>query len=256
MARTRSPLKDRPLRYAGQSLDEHSRDVISDYALGPVVFALFTVLIAALEWMKHYQSIPPKPWLYSSVAVPAVCYAVWRFFRVRSEINNVWLGRDGEKEVGQGLEELRQKGYQVFHDIIGDGFNLDHVLIGSAGIYTIETKTHSKPNRGRPTVLFDGETILIDKAKPDRDPVTQAMAQATWLKELLKKSTGKKFDVRSVIVYPGWYVQHGGVKASEVWVLNPKGLPSFLDREPRRLSPEDVHLASFHLSRFVRSAAA
>jgi len=39
-----------------------------------------------------------------------------------------------------------------------------------------------------------------------------------------------------------------------VWVLAPRRLVTFLDHEPRRLSQEDIHLASFHLSRFVRTA--
>jgi len=39
----------------------------------------------------------------------------------------------------------------------------------------------------------------------------------------------------------------------EVWVLNPKGLPSFLENEAAILSAEDVKLASYHLSRFIRA---
>jgi hypothetical protein len=36
MRNKRSPLKDRPLRNPGQSLDEQIRDLVSDYALGAV----------------------------------------------------------------------------------------------------------------------------------------------------------------------------------------------------------------------------
>ena len=38
-----------------------------------------------------------------------------------------------------------------------------------------------------------------------------------------------------------------------MWVLEPKALPSFLEREAVRLPKEDVQLIAFHLSRFVRS---
>jgi hypothetical protein len=71
----------------------------------------------------------------------------------------------------------------------------------------------------------------------------------------LNESTGRRFAVKSVIVYPGWWVNEQFSKENTVWVLEPKRLPTFLEREPRRLSPEDIHLASFHLSRFVRTAA-
>jgi len=58
-------------------------------------------------------------------------------------------------------------------DVVGDGFNVDHVLIGPAGVFTVETKTHSKP-RGDARVVFDGEAIQVAGMEPDRDPVVQA----------------------------------------------------------------------------------
>jgi len=250
----RSPLKDRPLRNPGQSLDEQLHDVRDDYVLEPLVFALLIVLLTAAEWWKYYQSQPPAPFHYSIVAVVAVAYAVFRFYRVLPRVRQLKLGRDGEKEVGQNLEALRERGYQVFHDVVGDGFNLDHVLIGPAGVFTVETKTHSKPAKGDARIAFDGERILVDGFELDRNPVVQAKAQASWLRELLAGSTGRSFEVRSVIVYPGWFVEHTGPSKRGSWVLNPKALPAFLDHEPAQLTPEDAHLASFHLSRFVRTA--
>jgi len=199
MPNSRSPLKSWPLRNPGQSLDEQIHDLISDYALGPAVFALFLVLLAALEWIEYAQAIPPKPVLYSVPAVVALGYAVFRFFPVRREVRALRLGRDGEKDVGQKLEVLRKKGYEILHDIIGNGFNLDHVLIGPAGIFTVETKTHSKLVKGNPSILFDGDKIIVGGLEPERNPVVQAKAQASWLRELLAESTGRKFEVRPVI---------------------------------------------------------
>ena len=37
------------------------------------------------------------------------------------------------------------------------------------------------------------------------------------------------------------------------WVLEPKALPAFLESERQRLSLAEIKLASFHLSRFIRS---
>jgi len=101
--------------------------------------------------------------------------------------------------------------------------------------------------------VFDGKTILVDGHAPDRDIVIQAKAQASWLRELLAESTGRKFAVRSAIIFPGWFVENTGPKQRIMWVLNPTALPAFLDHEPAQLSREDVQLATFHLSRFVRT---
>lgn len=55
-----------------------------------------------------------------------------------------------------------------------------------------------------------------------------------------------------MIVFPGWFVANSG-GFRDLWVLEPKALPSFLQNEPARLSPEDVKLASFHFIAYRRT---
>jgi hypothetical protein len=80
----------------------------------------------------------------------------------------------------------------------------------------------------------------------------QAAGAARWLEDLLESSTGKKFPVRPVVVFPGWFVEQRTPRGP-VWVLEPKALPAFIEREPVTVMPSDVALASFHLSRYLRN---
>jgi hypothetical protein len=69
------------------------------------------------------------------------------------------------------------------------------------------------------------------------------------VRELLAESTNRPTDkifVRPVVLYPGWYIQASS-SGKEVWVLNPKALPKFLENEQRRFSNEDVRLYCSHL---------
>lgn len=252
----RSPIKSKPLRTAGQSLEEQRRALIEDKVFEPMLVALLLAVLAVLEWYRYLAEMPPSPGLFSAVALIAVAYAGWRFQKIRPQARALRQGIEGEKAVGQFLEGLRAKGYRVFHDILGQSFNVDHVLIGPAGIFTIETKTWSKPARGEAKIMFDGETILAGSFEPDRGPVIQARAQAGWMKEFLAESTARKFEVRSVILFPGWYVEQTPGSSRQVWVLNPKALDAFLSNEPERLTADDIKLASFHLSRFIRTSEA
>lgn len=252
----RSPIKDKPLRTPGQSLEEQMRELFESKLVIPFVAAILFVTMAASEWYRHLSGMPPSPKLITVVAVSAIAFVVVRFFSVRRELRRLRQGVDGEKAVGQFLESLREKGYRVFHDILGQSFNVDHVLIGPAGVFTIETKTWSKPTRGEARIGFDGEKILAGSFEPDRDPVIQARAQAGWMKEFLSESTARKFDVRPVILFPGWYVEQAPGSSRQVWVLNPRALEAFLANEPARLSEDDIKLASFHLSRFIRVSEA
>lgn len=188
-----------------------------------------------------------------AVALFGIGYAAFQIGRAWPQLKALRLARDGEKVVGQFLEQLREDGYQVFHDVVGNGFNVDHVLLGPTGMLTIETKTFSKRSSPDAKVIFDGERVLVDGYEPDRNPVAQAKAQAAWLRELLAESTGRKFSARPVILFPGWFVQQGKGTTREIWVLEPKALRAFLENEPAVLSMEDVKLASFHLSRFIRT---
>ena len=249
----RSPIKDKPLRNPGQSLDEQLDELVIDKISQPLIIALLLVVLAGLEWSRYYFPQKPSPILYTVGALAGVGYAAYQIWRVWPRLRALKLGRDGEKVVGQYLERLRETGYQVFHDVVGTGFNVDHVLIGPAGVFTIETKTFSKRPSSDAKVTFDGERLVVDGHEPDRDPVVQAKAQARWLRELLAESTGRKFAVRPVIVFPGWWVEQSKGSTREVWVLEPKALPGFLAQEPEVLSPEDVKLASYHLSRFIRT---
>jgi hypothetical protein len=111
-------------------------------------------------------------------------------------------------------------------------------------VFTIETKTYSKPAKGKAEVTFDGERIKIGHWEPDRNPVIQARAQAGWLKSLLMETTGRHFPVHPVIVFPGWFVRSEGRPKRPIWVLNPKtvtGVRScFLHQRPPFFNPTDA----------------
>lgn len=118
----------------------------------------------------------------------------------------------------------------------------------------LKTKTLSKPHP-RATIRTDGENILVAGRPMDPSPVIQVRAQVAWLTRILNESTGRTFAVKGSIVFPGWFVEPlPKGSRPEPWVLSARALPAFIEHEPDRLKPEDVALASYHLSRFIRAA--
>lgn len=249
---SRSPIKEKPLRLPGQSLQEERDKLLEDKLEQPALFAAFFFVFMGLEWWRYYSGTKPNPVLATGVFLAAALFLAWRVWRLRPRIRALRQGIEGEKAVGQYLERLREQGYQVFHDVLGQGFNVDHLAIGPAGVFTVETKTWSKPARGEPTLLFDGEQVQAAGHAATSDPIVQAKAQASWIRRLVEETAGRRVPVRPVVVFPGWFVRTGPGGNRDVWVLEPKALPGFLEHEEARMTPEDVKLVSYHVSRFVR----
>lgn len=249
----KSPLKDRPLRTPGQSLDDEIQKVIDDevtvLALAPLVFILVTIW----DWLLWYEVIKPSnPVFITMVTISLFIYSFFRFLKVKKRLKSLRQGRDGERAVGQTLDTLKRKGYRVYHDLIGEGFNIDHVIVCEQGIFSIETKTYSKPEKGECKIVVDGDGISINGYKPEKKIQIQAEAQKNWLEKHVAKLTGIKLSVKPVIVFPGWYVESRN-SGNNVWVLEPKALPTFIKNLPKALTEEQVRLISNHLSLYIRT---
>lgn len=253
----RTPLKAPPLRAPGESLRREIDDVLREKGNDWAVIVGLGWTFCAAEWIQWLLQTPMTLGNNIIVSVLAIVVTVVAIIKVRGiarQMRSIRQGMEGEQVVGQFLEEFcRPMNYKVFHDLVGDHFNVDHILVGPGGIYVLETKTISKPVVGSPVVTYEGQTVTIDGHTPDRDPIAQAKAEVNYVRQLLTECTGRKnIPVRPVVLYPGWYIE-GSQAGKEVWVLEPKALPSFLGRESVKLSSEDIHLFAARLAEHIRA---
>ena len=68
---SRSPIKDRPLRHAGQSLEEERRKLFEDKVEPWLLLAAVFLVLAGLEWWRYLTQLPYHP-LRDFAAVAAV----------------------------------------------------------------------------------------------------------------------------------------------------------------------------------------
>jgi hypothetical protein len=208
---------------------------------------------ALFLWIDYLLPSRGMPLFSTLLALIAVAATVFRFKKEFPKIHQLRQGRMGEQFIAQYLEEeLRPKGWQIVNDVPADGFNLDHVLIGPSGIFTIETKTISKHLKGSPKIVYDGQSLTINGHKPDRDPIQQALGQSRWLTDLIKQSTGQQFKVKPVVLYPKWFVQSLS-RNPAVLVQNESYFVKYLSSQPITTSEADIHLITYHLKRYVIS---
>ena len=243
----RSPLRRRPLHVPGQSLDQEIQRLRAEEMATYILYGGIFFVLAIVEWFRSFTPTASLRVPLTVVALGAIAYSVYQIIRIRKKIKYLELGREGERAVAEVLDGLRAKDYAVLHDIVAGDFNVDHVVISPHGIYAIETKTLRKPPLGE--ISFSGDELIAGGFNLGSDPIRQVTAEAKWIQDLLAESTGRKFPVRPVLIFPGWFVQPMPKEVQErVWVLNPKVLSSFIANEPVVLSKPDMHLAAFHLA--------
>jgi len=249
----KSPLKNKPLRSPGQSIEEEIQEIIDDGLANYFIFPMLLCVTTVYSWLVWLDIIEINaPILMTIVTVVLSIYCLFKLFKIKSKLKALRLGRDGERAVGQTLDALRAKGYRVFHDLIGEGFNVDHIIICEHGVFSIETKTYSKPEKGQCRIVYKKEGLEINGYMAGDKIIAQAYAQKSWLERQVLVLAGIKVSVQPVVVFPGWYVDNQN-KESKLWVLEPKALPKYIETLPKIISKENVRLISNHISRYIRT---
>lgn len=252
--RKRPPIKQRSLPQAGDSL----REEIDDRALAAFAWSMLPIFLFCMtlvEWLRLWVPYRPSHWQTTIVFAISLAMCGPKVWRLCRGMRNLALGLRGERTVGQALQSLIARGYRVFHDIQQDGYNIDHVLIGPGGVFSIETKTIRKPNDHDAKIIHDGRQILVDGHAPDRDPLTQAEASARRVREILCEQTGQDTPVQPVVLFPGWFVEHTmPPESTRVFVANEKWFLKSFDHDRRRptLDAQSIALLAAGMEREQR----
>jgi hypothetical protein len=97
-------------------------------------------------------------------------------------------------------------GFRVYHDFPAENFNIDHTVIGTNGVFAVETNGRAKPIKGDINVILDGQGLQFPTLY-EKDPLDQAKRQAVWLAKWLTSAVGAEVSVRPVLVLPGWFIE-------------------------------------------------
>jgi hypothetical protein len=85
----KSPLKDKPLRHAGQSLDEEINRLIEDNALPYISVSVVMIVLSMFEWYQWYFQLPPSPFIFTSLAFLVVAFSTYKIINIRSHLKNL-----------------------------------------------------------------------------------------------------------------------------------------------------------------------
>lgn len=149
-------------------------------------------------------------------------------------------GADGEKATAEALRPLVRAGWVVFHDIDCGRGNIDHILIGPAGVFTLD----SKRLRGLCTVKR-GVLSVRWREDPDDGYIANQLgprAQATAVqltRTLQSGAAGFRHEVQPAIVLWADFEQTSIKSAGVAWIAGTH-LAHVLRQRPVLLSRDEV----------------
>jgi len=237
-------------RRSGESLREKRENLI-DENLPSIVFLPFLfwfVWLVAKIQESNQLFRQPRLWLY--VAIIATCIAAISFRRLRPIARRLNRGERGELHVADALEELRVEGYKPIHDIVADGFNIDHVLVGPGGVFAIETKFRS----GKGEITFrNGEGLFVGNRAEEKDCLKQARGNAAAVQEIIEETCGRREWVTPLVVFVGEWRVKDDWRDTNVRVFTPDRLGRYIRNQQPRLKHSEIHLIASHLERSTRA---
>lgn len=156
---------------------------------------------------------------------------------LRAEAASWFKGAQGERQVAAALEALGPE-YTVLHSVpVGKrSTDIDHVVIGPTGVFSINTKNHSGHS-----VWVGGRTLLVDGHRtPHMHRAVQEGERATVL---LSAAAGGPIPVQPVIVVAADRLRFGDKPPAAV-TLEPAQVGAWIAGLPRVHSPEAVRYLS------------
>lgn len=250
----RQKKKNSPLpavrRTPGQSLRDEKERLLENRFV-PLYFATgFAWMTWLLEQQRAWQQYPPQPkiWLVLAVIGTGACVILFRclFYQIR----NLNRGELGELKVAEALEELRPAGYRVFHDLCRDGYNIDHVVVGPAGVFAIETKFRG----GFGEIEFrNGEGLFVGGRKEESDSLLQARRNASDVRRILKENCDFDRWVNPLVVFVGEWRIKNKWRDTDARVLTPEQIGSYFDQRQPELTRNEIKLIASHLERSAKA---
>jgi len=167
-------------------------------------------------------------------AAPVMTFLA-RFLRFHTDERAWRIGADGEEMVASRLAKLPE-GWRVLHALpVGErDADIDHLVIGPGGVFTVNTKHHPHAN-----VWVAGNTFMVNGQRLPY--IRNARHEARRAARLLSKASKQPVEVSGVIAVVG--AQRGFTikeQPENVQVLGRKRLAQWLRYQPAILSDAQV----------------
>jgi hypothetical protein len=161
-------------------------------------------------------------------------------------IENWRQGAEGEERTGKELARLEPLGWQVRHDLPDEYGNIDHVAVGPAGVFLLDTKSWGGEIRIEDGVVVQRRSLSPRNNFRDFRLPGRMRGAAVGLRDRLRDTTGFDQRVTAVVVLWGTFPQ-SLLEADQVVYIAGERLADWLSSRPVRLDRRTQNLFTLAL---------
>ena len=171
-------------------------------------------------------------WLFGGLFVASLIAVLVYWHKGLRRVDSFFRGARGEERVANVLAGLPET-YHVFHDFVADGIHVDHVVLGPAGVFSVETK-----NWQGKVEIVEGH-ILVNGALPSRDPVVQAQREADHVRATLKR-LGFDGTVTPMVCFASDTFTDDVVACGSLKVMNVSMIAGWFSSQPENVQAKEL----------------
>lgn len=243
-------------RVQGESLQSKIRELeldVLEYFWFPTCFTVITIF----AWMA-YAGVTSLDLPFAIAISLVTLYLIARaFFNVRKLLRKIRAyrkGLEGERLVGETINQLSDNvSTFVFHDIPGERFNVDHIIVSTRGIFVIETKHFDRTKCHE--FFFDGNMVYRQMKDGRRFPCPKLLPQmdgeARFIQSEIEKRAEIKLPVTKVAILVGSYV-HSDDNFKEYWLLNDAAFITAFNKCPEVFDDSIAKHVANHIREMVK----
>lgn len=218
-----------------------------------MIALVFVILICILLFviLEHYTYFSRHPYTWLIFAGIFVIFFLFKYAgdKLLDRSDKFIDGRKGESAVYFELKTLPHE-YSVFQDLHFNGqqFNIDFVVVGPTGVFTIEVKSHRNGE-----VHFKGQELTWNgQPFQEKNILKQAKGEAFALSNYLKEKLGKGVYVQPIIVFANYVKIHFGKHpVQDVIVVGKDWLNQIITESRQTLPANEVNKVSEVLEELV-----
>ena len=235
----------------GESLQ---KKIDADYEQYFIIWGMFIAffLVTLYVWLFYFnvwEITLVMAITFSVVTGTILIYGIHKSRKLIRHIRNCYKGMEGERLVGEMLNKMSNDSTRVFHDICGDYFNVDHLIISTKGIFTIETK-HYDRKKGYKFLFQNGK--LMFNGRQCSTLLNQMDGEANFIHEKLNVLCGRDYPIQKVAIIIGAYIDNPQNEFSNYWILNENSFPKFFANAKDCLTIDEVRSIANQITEWIK----